>query len=169
MEKWNIEFRSLLESLVGAPYGTAPFWITAAIALTCLLILGWLVTSIVFQAKRGFVLTFIANLGPAVAAAAAWVAVTLYAVPEINAGVVRDYLPLAAAILGAFLATMLFTRFLLGISELSTILAVILTYICVGASVFFAGTIAGEVDTSLENIEEKTREKELEAGSILNY
>lgn len=169
MDRWNSEFRSLLETVVGAPYGTTPFWVTSGIALTCLLILGWLVTSIVFQAKRGFVITFVANLIPAAAAAAAWVAVTLYAVPELNAGPVRDYLPLGAAILGAFLGTMLLTRFLLGISEFSTIFAVVLTYVCVGASIFFAGTIAGEVDSGLEKIEEKTEERKNEADSILNY
>lgn len=169
MDSWVQEFHFLLETVTGTPFGTLPFWVTSGIALTCLLILGWLIASFVFQAKRGFIVTFLANLIPAAAAAAGWIAMTIYAVPEMGPGLIRDYLPLAAAILGAFLATLLLSRFLLGISEGATLFSMILTYVCVGGAIFFAGTIAGEVDSGLDSIEQKTEERDSEADSILNY
>lgn len=169
MESWKQELHVLLETVIGSPYGTTPFWVATGIALTCLLILGWLITNFIFQAKRGFLLSFIANLIPAAAAAAAWIAVSLHAVPELSAGPIRDYLPLGAAVLGAFLGTMLLSKFILGISEGATVLAVIFTYICVGAAIYFAGTLAAEVDSSLDSIEQKSDEKKSEAEWLLNH
>jgi len=168
MDTWMQEFYSLLEIVIDSPYGSAPFWVTTGIALTCLLIIGWLISNFVFQAKRGFIVTLIANLIPAAAAAAGWIAVTIYAVPELGPGIVRDYLPLGAAILGAFLATMLISRFLFGISEMATIFSMILTYGCVAAAIFFGGTIAGEVDSGLDSIEEKKEERKSETESLLS-
>lgn len=167
MQNWHQEFHSLLETVIGSPYGSTPFWVTAGIALASLLILGWLISSFVLQAKRGFIVTFIANLAPAAAAAAGWIAVTLYAVPELGAGPIRDYLPLAAAILGAFLGTLLLSRFLLGISEGATLISVVLTYICVAAAVFFGGTLAGEVDSGIDSLEKKKEQRDAEAESLL--
>lgn len=167
--KWKNEFFSLAETIVGAPYGSTPFWVTSGIALAAILLLGWLIASFILQAKRGFIVTFLAHAVPAAAAAAGWIAVTLYAVPELEAGAVRDYLPIGGAVLGAFIATLLLSRFLLGISEGATLVSVILTYACAAGAIFFAGSLAGEVDSSLESLEGKSEERRQEADSILNY
>jgi hypothetical protein len=168
-QSWKNELFRLLETVVGAPYGTTPFWITAGIALGAILILGWLIASFVLSAKRGFIVSFLAHIVPAAAAAAGWIAVTIYAVPELGAGAVRDYMPLAGAILAAFLATMLLSRFLLGISEGATLLSVLLTYACAAGAIFLGGSMVGQVDSSLDSLDEKNKQRQKETESILTY
>ena len=166
---WKSEFLALLELLIGHPYGTKPFWITAGIALGTLLLLGWLIANFIFAAKRGIILTFIAQILPAAAAAAGWIAVTIYAVPDLNAGAIRDYLPLAAAILAGFLTTMIATRFFLGISEGKTFFCVVASYACVIGAIYFGGSVVTQVDSGLEGLEEVQQERERERESALPY
>jgi len=169
MTEWKPEIHSLLELLLNAPYGSKPFWISAAIAGGTLLIFGWLISSFIFSASRGFLITFIAQAIPGAAAIAGSVAVTIYAVPELNAGPVRDYLPLAGAIFAAFLSTMLLSRFLLGIKEGSAILAVIFTYACVAGAIFLGHNLVESVDSGMQNLEEKKEQRESDTNSILGY
>lgn len=166
---WKNELVALSEEILGTTYGTTPFWISAAIAVGTMILLGWLIANFVLAAKRGIIVSFLGHSLPALAAAASWVAVVLYAVPELNAGVVRDFLPLAGAILGGFLATLLLTRFLLGISEGRCLMSVILTYACVAGAIFLGGSLVREMDSSLDNLEEKKEERDRDADSILNY
>jgi len=166
---WKNELVTFSEKILGTTYGTSPFWASAAIAVGTMIIFGWLISNFVMSAKRGIIVSFLAHALPALAAAAGWVAVVLYAVPELNAGAVRDYLPLAGAVLGGFLATLLLTRFLLGISEGGCLMSVILTYACVATAIFLGGTLVREVDSNLDNLEHKKEEREREADSILNY
>jgi len=169
MTTWKDELNSVLEQITGAPIGSTPFWVTSGIALGTLLLLGWLIANFIFSAKRGIVLTFVAQILPGIAALAGWIAVTLYALPELNAGLIRDYLPLGGAVLAGFLATLLMTRFFLGISEGKTLLSVTFTYICVVASIFLGGSLVREMDSSLENLGNQTEERKKEADSILSY
>ncbi len=166
---WKNELVALSEKILGTTYGTTPYWISAGIAIGTMILLGWLISNFVLSAKRGIIVSFLGHALPAVAAAASWVAVVLYAVPELNAGAVRDYLPLAGAVLGGFLGTLLLTRFLLGISEGGCLMSVILTYACVAGAIFLGGSLVREVDSNLDNLEHKKEEREKDADSILNY
>lgn len=169
MNVWQTELHSFLELVLGAPYGSKPFWITACIAIGVLLIFGWLITSFIFSAKRGFIIAFIGLALPGAAAIAGWIAVSIYAIPELNAGPVRDYLPLAGAIVAAFLTTMIASRFVLGITEGSTFLSVVLTYICVGGGIFLGGSLVQNVESGLEQLENSKEERNRESDSILQY
>lgn len=169
MNEWKTELNSFLEMIFNAPYGTKPFWVSAGIALGVLLIFGWLISNFIFSAKRGIIISFIANLLPGAAAIAGWIAVTLYAVPELNAGPVRDYLPLAGAILAGFLATMIFSRFILGITEGKVLISMIMTYACVAGAIFIGGSLVKNVDSGLESLENKQNERQQESDSILQY
>ncbi len=169
MNEWKTELQSFLEMIFSAPYGTKPFWVTVGIALAVLLIFGWLIANFIFAAKRGFILTFIAQALPGAAAIAGWIAVTLYAVPELNAGAIRDFLPLAGAILAAFLTTMIFARILLGISEGKAFFSILLSYAFVAGAIYMGGSLVKTVDSGLDNLEHEKQERESEAESILNY
>ncbi|MEM0965968.1 MAG: hypothetical protein AAGJ81_07475 [Verrucomicrobiota bacterium] len=169
MSKWISELKLLLEHLFGSPFGSTPFWITSGIALGTLLILGWLIASFIFSAKRGFILTFFALVLPGVAALAGSIAVNIYAVPALSAGPVREYLPIAGAVLGGFLATLILTRFMLGISEGSTVLCTIMSYACVTGAVFLGGSLVTEADSSIDNLERQSEEREKDANSILEF
>tara|TARA_R100000027_G_scaffold61554_3_gene52978 strand:- start:9266 stop:9775 length:510 start_codon:yes stop_codon:yes gene_type:complete len=169
MTDWKTEFYSFFETILGSPYGTKPFWITAGIALGTLFILGWLIANFIFAAKRGILLTFIAQLLPIAAAAAGWVAVSIYAIPDLNAGFIRDYLPLAGAILAGFITAMIATRFFLGVSEGKSFFCVVASYACVAGAIYFGGTVVTQVDSGLEGLEMQQQEHEKETNSILDY
>jgi len=169
MTEWQTEFHNFMELIFNAPYGSKSFWILAGLAAGVLLIFGWLIANFIFSAKRGLVVSFIAQALPGAGAIAGWIAVTIYAIPELNAGPVRDYLPLAGAILAAFLTTMIFSRFLLGVSEGKALFSVILTYACVAASIFFGGTLVETVDEGIQGLEEKKEQRDSEADSVLQF
>lgn len=167
MAQWETEFHSFLELILGAAYGSKPFWVAAGIAGGALLIFGWLITNFVFSAKRGFIVTLLGQIVPGAAAIAGWIAVTIYAVPELSAGPVRDYLPLAGAVLAGFLATMIISRFIFGISEGASIFAVILTYVCVAGAIFLGGTLVKTVDSGMQNFQETKEQRDAETDSLL--
>jgi len=168
MAGWQTEFQNLSERILGAPFGSAPYWISLGIAVATLLIVGWIVASLIFQAKRGFILTLIAQVLPAIAAGAAHVATERYVVGEIGAGPIHDYLPLAAAILGAFLCTLTLTRWLLGIGEMASFFSVLITYACVIASVFMGSELVTQVDEGFDDIEGKKNNRDDELLHIVD-
>ncbi len=136
---WTQETLLLLERLAGAPFGTTAFWVSLAVALGIVLLLGWVLANFLFAAKRGILICFLGQLLPALAGGAGWVAVRVYAVPELQPGVVREWLPWGGAGLAALLGTLLLTRWILGVSELRALLSVVLTYGGVIAFFVFAG------------------------------
>jgi len=166
---WGDNFIELAENIFGFPYASNPFWIVLTFALGSLLLFGWLIANFIFSAKRGLVVCFIAQITPAVAAAASWIAVSLYAVPELEPGTIRDILPWVGAFLGGFLGTLLLARFFLGISEGKTFFSVIFTYAIVATVIYLGGTLVGEMDSGMDTLQEKQQERERETESILYY
>lgn len=156
---WFSHSSEAVEWLLGAPYGSTQFWIALGIAGGALLLFGWLIANFIFQAKRGIIVTLLAQLIPAAAGLAAWSALHIHVVPELSAGPLRDYLPIGASLLAVFLATVLVTRFLLGISEMAALFSVVFSYACVAGAVYAGRTLVDSVDTGQQRIEQHRQEQ----------
>lgn len=166
---WSDNFLELSEIVFGFPYASNPFWIVVSFSLGALLLFGWLIANFIFSAKRGLVVCFLAQLMPAVVAAIGWIAVTIYAVPEMEPGTIRNILPWIGAFLGGFLGTLLLTRFFLGISEGKTFFSIIFTYAIVFGVIYLGGTLVREMDTGLGTLQEKRDDRERDTESIYIY
>lgn len=132
-----------------------------------LILFGWLIANFICQAKRGIIVTLIAQLIPAVAGIAAWSAMQIHVVPEMSAGPLRDYLPLGGAVLAAFLATVLLTRFLLAISEMAAVFSVVLSYACVVGAVYAGNTLVDSVDSGQQRIDQHRHEQGIQFQDLL--
>lgn len=166
-QSWNREFVGLVETIIGAPEGTTPFWTTVAIAVGTLVLAGWFVANFVCSARKGIVVSFFAHTVPAAAAACGWIAARLYLVPDMAAGPLRDFLPLAAAMAAILVVSFFTTRSWLGISEGGSVVAIALTYACVAAAILLGGSLAREMDSSLRSLEAEKQQREADTQLLV--
>jgi len=157
---WQSEFIQLFEKIFGASAGSTPFLTIAGIALGTLVLFGWLIVNFVCSTRKGILVTFFSLAIPGILGAFGWIAAMRFGVPQLDAGPLRDQLPILVALSVVLITSFFITRKLLGTSEKACLVALVCTYACVFAAIQLGGSLVHEMDTSLSSLEEKKMQRD---------
>lgn len=145
-----------LEMLFAFEFGTSEFYILLGCALGGMLVIARLLSG-VFGGTKGIVVTAFAVVVPLLLAAVGYVAIELYALPEIQAGWAEHWLPSATFGIVFVLAAMYLSAKLWDLSKVSTMIALVMAGLAGMCLQYAAQMVMGVVDAGETQVEQRDR------------